>query len=149
MPITGKGGRPVASLSFEDRAASLGTEAMVDLRRTMFEYARNVVEPMIKRDWPNPSNSGPQADDQPSESIGRSSGGWFAALEPGVRNLVVNMFNDVEYSKFVHFTGGESGPPGDAMIAAQATLDKEMPGVMPELEAVLQQHLRRIGEASV
>lgn len=149
MPVTGKGGRPVASLSVEDRIQQLGTEAMVDLRRVLFDYARNVVEPVIRRDWLNPSNAGPQSDGSPSESIGTSSGGWFAALEPGVRNLAVNMYNDVDYAQYVHRAGGGAGPPGDEMIIAQKTLNDEMPGVLPELEAVLSEHLRRIGEASV
>jgi len=110
---------------------------MPKIRDIVFEKSSEARD-LIRDNWPNPDNSGPQASGRPSESTGLSSKSWSQELKLGIHEITSTLTNDVDYAEYVHFTGGSAGPPGDALIEAEITWDKAQEEMDAEIIALIE-----------
>lgn len=77
--------------------------------RPVLQDAAESAQGEIMEEWPNPSNSGPQASGRPSQSTGLSSSSWRRRVD----RLVAVVYNGVDYADYVHFTGDGTGQAVD------------------------------------
>lgn len=91
----------------------------------------------IQVEWPNPANSGPQASGRPSQSTGRSQGGWRRKVD----RLSVVVWNNVDYAQWVHFARRSTS---QAAEDARLTFQEDFEAVGNEIAERLTEELNSI-----
>jgi len=91
----------------------------------------------LKTQWPNPTNSGPQASGRPSQSTGLSSAGWRYRTD----RLSVAIWDNVSYAQYVHFARLQTA---QAANDARETFVKNFEALGREITARLTKELNGI-----
>lgn len=107
-----------------------------DYRPKLQDIAEETKE-SIQHEWPQPSNSGPQASGRPSQSTGRSRDAWRKKVD----RLSVVMWNNVEYAQWCHFARRDTS---QAANDAKATFEENFEETGNQIAEELTEQLNSI-----
>lgn len=122
----------------------------------VLESRKNGLLDFLKSQWPNPSNSGPQASGRPSQSTGASSSALDLKTSGSGSRLVVDfVVEDItnpstgqpasEYAEYVHYTGS---PTGSAADSADRNFNQGMQSIIDDIAAAVNARVARLTEAA-
>lgn len=106
--------------------------------RPVIQGAASSAQSEIMDEWPNPSNSGPQASGRPSQSTGLSSSSWRRRVD----RLMAVVYNGVDYADYVHFTGDLTG---QAVEDAREIFDNNFEAVADVMADTVADALNSVG----
>lgn len=122
----------------------------------VLESRKNGLVDFLRSQWPNPSNSGPQASGRPSQSTGASSEALDIVTSGSGSTLTVEfVVNDnvnpstgqpaSEYAEYVHYTGA---PTGSAADAADRNFNMTMQAIIDDIATAVSARVARLTEAA-
>ncbi|MBC8425449.1 hypothetical protein H8E07_15120 [bacterium] len=130
----------------------LTADLVETMRRTVDTRAEGL-RAFLESQWPNESNSGPQASGRPSQATGTSSKALEIDITGDGPELTVSLVvgDDInpktgqpasEYAEYVHYTGGATG---GAAASADASFNRGLQGIIEDTTTAINAHVARLG----